>query len=219
MSHNNAKFANKSPNSQGEITVELNDLDDVSASSVSNGQLLKYVSSSSAWESANAPSGGSMEYIWAGGKAKAYSDSPATSLNSGQSIYIWDDAPVNTITGASISVTSGNGNSDENNWIQTITLPQGKYIFRGQTQFVFSASGYAAYCWHKDSTVFGNNGVVGESRGTTYGPSNSTSNAYFSVASSETFSLRLVSVSNIDTIASQSNRPSEFGLLFIEKVE
>lgn len=219
MSHNNNKIADKDPNRQGEVTVSLGDLSDVSSTAPTAGQLIEYDSNTSSWVASNAPAGGSMGYIWAGGKAKAYSNSPAVNTNIGSTIYIWDDAPINTITGATVNVTSGNANADQNNWIETITLPQGEYIFRGQTQFVFSASGYAAYGWHNANTLFGSNGVVGESRGTTYGPSNSTASAYFDVgATLVNFSLRFISSLNIDSIASQGNRPSEFGLLYIEKI-
>lgn len=219
MSHNNNKIADNDPNRQGEVSVSLGDLSDVSSTAPTSGQLIEYDSNTSSWVASNAPTGGSMGYIWAGGKAKGYSNSPAVNTNIGSTIYIWDDAPINTIAGATVNVTSGNASADQNDWVETITLPQGEYIFRGQTQFVFSASGYAAYGWHNVNTLFGSNGVVGESRGTTYGPSNSTASGYVTIgATTVNFSLKFISSLNIDSIANQGDRPSEFGLLYIEKI-
>lgn len=219
MSHNKIKIGNSAPNRESEVSVGFNDLSDVSASSPADGQVMKYVSSSSSWEAVSAPSA-DIQYIWAGGKAKSYSNSPASSIASGQIIYIWDDAPVNTISGATLDVTSGSGNSDENNWITDINLPAGKYVFRVQSMFEFSASGYAVYCMrlYSGGTLITNYGVVGENRGTNYGPSNSTSVGYYEFTSTTRIQLKLIAVSNVDSIANQGNTPSEFGLIYIEKL-
>lgn len=218
MSHNDSKVGSAKPNIQGDITLDLNDLNDVSASSPTDGQLIKYVSASSSWEAANAPSAVSLGYIWLGGKTNDYSNSPAASLLNGQTIYIWDDSPINTITGATISVTSGNTNANENNWVQSITLPSGKYVFRAQTMFEFSASGYAVYQIFTGSTAITNYGVVGESRGSNYGPSNSTTSGYYEITANTTFNLEMKAQSNIDSIANQGDTISEFGLIYIEKL-
>ena len=100
MSHNDSKIGDAKPNIQGDITLNLSDLSDVNASSATEGQLIKYVGASSSWESSNAPSAVSLGYIWLGGKANAYSNSPATSLSNGQTVYIWDDSPINTTSGS-----------------------------------------------------------------------------------------------------------------------
>ena len=217
MSHNNTKVGGQNPDIQGDVTLGLNDLSDVSAGTPATGQLLQYDSGSSSWAAANTPAT-TIEHMWIGGKAKAYSNSPATSLSSGQTVYIWDDSPINTISGSSISVTSGNANADENNWVQSITLPAGKYVFRVQSMFEFSASGYAVYqFWAGASSITGY-GVVGDSRGVLYGPSNSTARGFYNISGNTTFTLKIGASSNLDSIANQGNTPSEFGLIYVEKV-
>lgn len=219
MSHNKTKVGSSAPNRESEVTVNFGDLSDVTASSPADGQVMQYVSASSSWEAVNAPSA-ELQYIWAGGKAKAYSDSPATSTAAGQIIYIWDDAPINTIAGATLDQTSGNANADENNWITDINLPAGKYVFRVQTMFEFSASGYAVYGirLYSGNTLITNYGVVGESRTSSYGPSNSTSTGYYEFSSTTRMQFKLLAVSNVDSVANQGNTPSEYGLIYIEKL-
>lgn len=218
MSHNNNKIGNANPDIQGEITMSLNDLTDVSTNSPVDGQLIKYVDSSSSWESVNPPSAVSLGYIWLGGKINNYSNSPSTSLSNGNVIYIWDESPTNTISGATINVTSGNVNANENNWVESIELPSGKYVFRAQSMFEFSASGYAVYQIFAGSTVITNYGVVGENRGVNYGPSNSTSSGYYEITSNTTFSFKMTASLNLDAIGNQGNTISEFGLIYIEKL-
>jgi hypothetical protein len=218
MSHNDSKVGDAKPNIQGDITLDLNDLSDVSASSPTEGQLIKYVSASSSWEASNAPSAVSLGYIWLGGKTNAYSNSPATSLSNGQTVYIWDDSPINTIGGSTINVTSGNANANENNWVQSIELPSGKYVFRAQSMFEFSASGYAVYQIFTGATAITNYGVVGETRGVNYGPSNSTTSGYYEITANTTFNLEMTASSNLDSIANQGDTVSEFGLIYIEKL-
>lgn len=216
MSHNNNKIGDSSPNIQGDVTVNFGDLSDVSVNSPVDGEVIQYKSASSSWEAVSAP-GGQIQYIWAGAKLKAYSNSPATSSTSGR-IYIWDDAPINTISGATINLTSGNANADENNWIETITLPAGKYMLRAQTMFEFTASGYASYYWRYSNTYITNLGVVGENRGTNNGPSNSMTSGYYNFTQASTIQLYHYTNSNVDTVANQGNTPSEFGLIYIEKL-
>ena len=218
MSHNKLKIGTAVPNANGELTVGLNDLSDVSAASPATDDLLQYNSSTGEWSNAIV-AGASAGYIWIGGKANDYSNSPASSLAQNQTIYIWDDAPINTISGASISVTSGSGTALENDWVQTITLPAGKYVIRAQTSFEFSASGYAVYQIFAGSTAVSGYGVVGTNRGTTYGPSNSTAIAFVDISTNTTYNLEMtVNGSNIDTVANQGNTPAEFGQLTIVKV-
>lgn len=219
MSHNKTKLGDNTPNRNSEVTVNLGDLTDVTASSPNSGQVLQYASETSSWEAVNAPSA-ELQYIWLGGKAKLYSNSPATSISVGQIIYIWDDSPVNTISGAIIEQTNGNTNIDENNWITDIYLPAGKYVFRAQSMFEFSASGYAVYgiYLYDNNTLITNYGVVGESRTSNYGPSNSTSTGYYEFSNTTRIQLRIIAANNIDTVSNQGNTPSEYGLIYIEKL-
>lgn len=210
MSHNKLKVANQSPNINSEVSVDINDLSDVNTSSASNGDLLQYASGDSTWSSASV-SGASLQYIWAGGKADSYSNSPATSISANATLYVYDNAPVNTITGSTITSTS--------NWIESITLPVGKYVFRCQSMLVFSSTGYATYQVMAGSSFVTSYGVVGENRGVTFGPSGSLATGYYEVTSGTVvFNLELKNVSNVDSIANQGNTPGEYGLIYIEKV-
>lgn len=219
MSHNNNKLGTAEPNRQSELAAGLNDLSDVSAASPSNGEVLQYASGSSSWSAVPVPTGQAVGYIWIGGKTKGYSDSPASSISASDTLYMWDDSPINTISSSSISVTSGDADADKNNWVQSVTLPSGKYVFRCQSMVEFSASGYLAYSVKTSGgTEVTGVGVVGENRGSTYGPSGSIATGYYEISSNTTFNLEVKAVSNVDTIANQGNTPSEYGLIYIEKL-
>lgn len=217
MSHNKLKIGTAVPNANGELTVGLNDLSDVSAASPATDDLLQYNSSTGEWSNA-VVAGASAGYIWIGGKANDYSNSPASSLAAGQTVYIWDNAPISTISGASISVTSGNTDIYQNDWVQSITLPAGKYVIRSQTSFEFSASGYGVYQIFAGSTAVSGYGVVGTNRGTNYGPSNSTAIAFVDISTNTTYNLEMTTSSNIETVGNQGDTPSEYGLIYIEKL-
>lgn len=210
MSHNKLKVASKEPNITSEITVDINDLSDVNTSGASTGDFLQYTSATSSWSSATV-GGASLEYIWAGGKADLYSNSPATALGANDTLYVYDDAPINTISGSTITSTS--------DWIESITLPVGKYVFRCQSMLVFSATGYAAYQVMAGASFVTSYGVVGENRGLYFGPSGSLATGYYEVTSGTVvFNLELKYVSNVDSIANQGNTPGDYGLIYIEKV-
>lgn len=221
MSHNNIKINSSSkPDASGNISMSASDLSNVDLENASDGQIVKYNQSTNSWEAANQTSG-SIQHIWIGGKQNDYSNSPSTSLSSNSIVYIWDDNPVNTITGAVINVTSGNANSNENDWVQNIELPIGKYIFRCQTQFDFSSSGYATYriATYVNTTNVTSYGVVGDLRTSTFGPSNSTGIGMYNVTSNNTqFRFYMGASSGLNSVANQGNKPSEFGLIYIEKV-
>jgi hypothetical protein len=84
--------------------------------------------------------------------------------------------------------------------------------------FEFSASGYAVYQIFTGATAITNYGVVGETRGVNYGPSNSTTSGYYEITANTTFNLEMTASSNLDSIANQGDTVSEFGLIYIEKL-
>lgn len=211
MSHNVNKVNSQSPNRQGAITQSVNDLSDVNLSALSPNEVLKYDSGAAEWVNAPAPAG-QPSYIWIGGEyANAYSNSPAgATISTGDTLYIYHNgSPVNTIAGATITAT--------NNWVESITLPAGEYIIRGQTMVVFSASGYLAYRFEDASNArLSQYGVVGTSRGVTYGPSNSCAEGYVNLSSQTTIKLVVKALSGADTAANQGNTPSQYGFISIE---
>ena len=154
MSHNKIKVAGQDPSSSGDITLEINNLNDVDTSGVSSGEVLKYNGSS--WDTGTAPAG-SPQYILIGqGESSNYSNSTATGLSQGDSLQIYDTNPLNTIAGASFTSTS--------NWIREITLPAGQYFVQCQTRVVFSASGYLLFNLAKTSNndEISNSALIGD---------------------------------------------------------
>lgn len=148
----------------------------------------------------------SNEYIRIGqGQSSAYSTSPASAMTVGSQFYFYDSAPLNTVVGASVS--SG--------WSSTVTLPAGQYHFMFQSNIVFSASGYFAIGLYNSSDVnistvagFGANGSQ-SSHGL----------AFLDLASTETFTFKVSASTNAASIASQGNTPSQYGHIFVLKVQ
>ena len=210
MSHNTVNISNKKPDVNGNITVELSDLSNVSGAASAN-QFLKYDGTN--WTPSNDSSSSSIEFIYIGhGESNAYSNSPHGSGNitSSSDLYVYDTSPTNTITGATISST--------NNWISSITLPSGNYIVSGQTRLEFSSSGYAAYAFYDSSNnVLSQMGVIGTNR-STYGGAGDLAYSIIELSSQTTIKLRIQAMNGLDTGANQGNTPSEHGIIIIEKL-
>ena len=137
MSHNKIKVANQSPDSSGNISVDITNLADVNVSSPSTNEVVKY--DGSQWVNSTAP-GGTGEYIQLG-RGETYSSNYPFLVPSAANriIYMYDTSPVNTITGATLNAS---GTAD---WYTSVTLPAGKYMFICQTNVNFSSSGYLVY--------------------------------------------------------------------------
>jgi hypothetical protein len=211
MSHNKIKIGSVLPDVNGDITLNLTDLNDVSGTPTTD-QYLQY--NGSGWIPASASSAGSVEYIFIGqGESNAYSNSPhGTGAFTGtDDLYVYDTAPKNTITGATITSSS--------DWISSITLPAGNYLVSGQTLLEFSSSGHAAYGFYDSS----NNrltqlGIIGTSRSSFFGAGD-LAYSIIELASSTTIKLKLDNVSGtLETGTNQANTPSEYGLIIIEKL-
>jgi hypothetical protein len=211
MSHNKFKVGSATPNANGEITLNLTNLSDVSGTP-SSDHYLKY--DGSGWITASASAGSEIEYIFIGrGESNAYSNSPhgTGAFTASSDLYVYDSSPTNNITGATITSSSG--------WISSITLPTGNYLVSGQTLLEFSSSGYGAYAFHDSSNnVLSQVGVVGTSRGD-YGGAGDLAYSVIELTSQTTIKLRLLAVGGtIDNGTNQGNTPSEHGLIVIEKL-
>ena len=213
MSHNSIKVGARTPDSAGELSITLSDLSDVNITNIGAGEVLKYDQASAEWINATAPAG-QPSYIWLGGNySNDYTNSQAGSTGSitvGDKLYIYhNNEPVNTISGASITASG--------NWVESVTLPAGQYVVRAQTMVSFSSSGYLAYRVEDSSgNRITSDGVVGDSRGTTYGPSNSTAIGYVDLSQQATISLVVKAVSGAAGHAQQGTTPSEYGFMYIE---
>ena len=213
MSHNKITVAGQSPNSSGNISIDslnISDLGDVTISSASSDQVIKY--DGSGWVNSSVPSG-SASYILVGqGETSAYSNSGASNLSANSFLEIYDTNPKNTITGASLTTSS--------DWTSAITLPAGQYFVQCQTKVAFSASGYLMYSLANTSN---NNNIsasalIGDNATSYASGVSSTIQSYISLSSSTTFGIELSAVSNLENKASQGNDISEHTFLLIVKV-
>lgn len=218
MSHNKIKIGNAEPNKNSEISPSLGDLSNVSISSPQANQGLVY--NGSTWESGSI--GGGSEYIFLGeGASNDYSNTGNTgSVGVGDYWYIYDSSPQNTISNATLNVVSST------NWIESVTLPAGHYVFEAQFNCVLSATGGLTVAIY---TTAGNrisaNAYIGDALGND-DPA-STLSASVEITSTmvsnndNKIMLRVIAASNVAGYTgspSQSNVPSEFNLLYIRKV-
>ena len=212
MSHNKLTVANQSPNSSGNITLSVENMSNVTISSASNNQVLKY--NGSVWINDTSPSG-NAEYILVGqGETSSYSNSGASNMNQNSYIRIYDTSPLNTITGASFTKYSST------DWITEITLPAGQYFIQCQTLVEFSASGYLLFCLANTSnnTDISSSALIGDNSSSYSDGKSSSIVSWLDLSSSTTFGIKLKQVSNIDTVANQGNTISEHTYLMIMKV-
>ncbi len=219
MSHNKIKVGSATPDFNGDVTLNLDNLSDVSGTP-STDQYLQY--DGSGWTPVNAAAGSTVEFIFIGhGESQDYQYSPhgTGAFTSTSDLYIYDSNHTNTITNATVTITSGQADPRSDNWISSITLPAGNYIVSGQTLLEFSSSGYAAYAFHDSSNnVLTQVGVVGTDR-SLYGGTGSLAYSIIELTSQTTIKLKLrAKGGTIDTGTNQGNTPSEHGLIIIEKL-
>tara|TARA_B000000557_G_scaffold228188_1_gene199589 strand:- start:6312 stop:6935 length:624 start_codon:yes stop_codon:yes gene_type:complete len=206
MSHNKIKIGTATANRAGNIDISISDLSDVTLSSPGNNQVLKY--NGSAW--VNVASGGGGEMIIFGqGETSAYSNSPASSLSAGQTIYAYDTNPVNTISGANLSTT--------NNWLNSFTLPAGEYLLCAIVACEFSASGYLGFAYYSSSSLASHVAYVGDNV-VVYDGAAGFIQSYLNISSATTLNLEIEGASNVDTVANQGNTISEATQIVIIKL-
>lgn len=207
MAHNTNKVNNVGPNASGSIPVTIEDLNDVAAG-VTDGQTLSYNSTSGDWEPIAMPGSASDQYIIIGrGESDNYSNATASTPSAGQTVYYYDTNPVNTISGASINAV--------NNWVNSVTLPAGKYVIWAQCLFEFSASGYVVF--HVNNATASPFASIGETA-SSYGFGASTAQAVVNSGSSVTINVRIQAASNVAVLSSQGFTPSQHGSLVIRRV-
>lgn len=210
MSHNKITVAGQKPDANGSITVPFVSTDEITGTPATD-DYLKW--NGTYWEpTANASLTTGVGHIFIGrGESNNYSNSPhgTGAMNVGDQIYFYDSNPVNTITGATITSSS--------NWISSITLPAGDYVFHMKTLFEFYATGYGAYAVYNGSTKLSNTGVIGEGSASYNGASDVVM-TIIQLASSTTLTFKIVANSYLDTGTNQGATPSEHNLIYIEKL-
>lgn len=148
-------------------------------------------------------------FISCGGVNDAYTNSGATTLDN-TTLYFYDDAPTNAISGATIT--------SSNDWISSVTLPAGTYQLKAAFSVVFTASGQFAYQWFDGTNSIGNRAQIGATIQFNTESAACLAQATVTITSSTTFSIKSSSGStNLDSIANQGDRPSEESYIMIRK--
>ena len=207
MSHNKFTVGSASPDTDGDVTLTIGNLSDVSVTNPSAGQSLVW--SGSAWENGSASSAAQFMLIGQG-ETNAYSNATASaSISAGDTIYLYDTSPVNTITGSTITKVSST------DWVETITLPAGNYILMATYAVEFSATGHFSFIFRNTAnTALSGIGAIGENL-TAIENSSGYIQGYTELGSSTTIKLCCNLLSNVATVANQGNTPSEQSSIMI----
>jgi len=204
MSHNIIKVNAQGADRSGAITQALDDLSDVSITSIAESQALVY--SSGSWVNSASPI--TLGTVFVGeGAAQAYSGSGASGVASGDVVEFYASSVTNTL-GATVTSSS--------NWVSSITLGAGTYRASANVALSFSAAGSVEYQVHQDTAAIGGVGYAAQDDVDCHNPAV----AIFTVASgTDVIDVRLVSTgTNINTKASQGNRQAKLGYLIIERI-
>lgn len=143
------------------------------------------------------------------GYTNAYSTSPASSLGSGATLYFFDSDPLNGISDATISSSGG--------WVDSVTVPAGKYLIKAYFSVLFSASGAFEFVIKTGATQVGNSAVIGAATTAALDGARF-AHVAINLATTTTISLAVVSASNVSAIASQGSVPAEESWMLIERL-
>lgn len=142
------------------------------------------------------------------GQASAYSNSGAPSLADGVNARFYDTSPINTIPNATL-----NGAND---WYQSVSLPAGTYFIRAYFSVLFSATGVVIIGLYNGASNIGSQARVGASATANYDGAGFASTS-ITLTVTTTISLRLISPTNVASIASQGTVPSTESWFIVEK--
>ena len=211
MSHNKLTVANQSPDSAGNVSIDVANMSDVNISSPVDNQLLQYSAAAGEWQNQTVSVGSGL-LVLGQGDANAYSNSGASSMSGAIYLYAPSASIVNTI-GATITKYLAT------DWVTSITLPAGNYQAMITYRVEFSSSGYFNFgLTDTGGTIeYTSRAFIGEDR-TTIDNAASTALGYFELASSTTVILHNNASSGVDTVANQGNTPAEFSTLMIRSV-
>lgn len=201
MSHNKIKVGTAEPNRTSQLNIDINDLNNVSVSSLTANQILTYNGTN--WANGSVEGG----LIFAGeGATQNYSGSGAGGVTTSDDIEFYASSPVNNL-GATITSSS--------NWISSITLPAGTYKLQAVAGLELSASsGLLEYRWHDGTSLLGATGNCGYTDDRVGNPCI----AIVSPSSNTTYTVRITTATSITAKASQGARHAERGYILIEKV-
>lgn len=204
MAYNKVKVAGQVPNSTGEITVSVENLNDVNLSSIQSNQVLQYNDTTSNWVNVDTStlSGGTVLFL-GDGTSTAY-PTGGSALANNVDLHFYN------VVYNGVSATVGSG------WIDSITLPAGSYLCNAVAAITFSTSnGFASYRWHNGASFIGTQGNVKQDTDTI----GSSCSAYVTSTSSITLSVRLnAAPTDVNALAAQGTRQSEYSYIEIRKL-
>ena len=206
MSHNKIKVAGQTPDINGDITVDVANISDVTITTPTSGQFLTY--DGAGWENTS-PAAITPGIIFAGeGATQNYSGSGASGVAVSDSIEFYASSPTNTISGASITSASS--------WISSITLPAGTFRILAVAGLELTASsGLVEYRWHDGTSLVGATGNAGYTDDRVGNPCV----AVVTPTSSTTYTVQITTATNVTAKASQTARHAERGYIIVEEVK
>lgn len=148
---------------------------------------------------------GSASFVRFGqGQSDSYANSGATSMAVGAEFFFYDTAPLNSISGSTFN--SG--------WTSSFTLPAGKYQVTYQSHVVFSATGVCGIgLYNSSGTLVATPMQIGSVQASNNGV------CFLNLTTEGTFTFKIAQASNLSAVESQGNTPSEYGQIFILKVQ
>ena len=208
MSHNAQRINDKEPNAAGNITIALGDLTDVTLGTLINGDVL--VRKNNRWETSSAGSAAASFIFTGSGASVAY---PITTFTANDDLYFHAAGAINNISGATINYLSG----FEGVWIESITLPVGKWTVLAQTAFEFSSNGYLAHVLTANGTYVSNIASVG-SDSSIYGPAPTQMQAIVNATAPTTIRVKIHAASNVSS-TQPGFYPSQCSTILIRRVQ
>ena len=206
MAHNKIKVTGQTPDINGDITVDVANISDVTITTPTSGQFLTY--DGAGWEN-TAPAAITPGIIFAGeGATQNYSGSGASGVAVSDDIEFYASSPTNTISGASITSASS--------WISSITLPAGTFRILAVAGLELTASsGLVEYRWHDGTSLVGATGNAGYTDDRVGNPCV----AVVTPTGSTTYTVQITTATSVTALASQTARHAERGYIIIEEVK
>jgi hypothetical protein len=206
MSHNKIKVAGQTPDVNGDITVDVANISDVTITTPTSGQFLTY--DGAGWENTS-PAAITPGIIFAGeGATQNYSGSGASGVAVSDDIEFYASSPTNTISGASITSASS--------WISSITLPAGTFRILAVAGLELTASsGLVEYRWHDGTSLVGATGNAGYTDDRVGNPCV----AVVTPTGSTTYTVQITTATSVTALASQTARHAERGYIIVEEVK
>ena len=205
MSHNKLKVGTSEPNRTSELNPALSDLNDVTESGLSTGDYLIY--GGSGWSNTT-PSATYAGVIFIGeGASQNYSGSGASGVAVGDDVEFYAASTTNTITGATITSASS--------WISSVTLPAGTFkMYAVAGLELTNSSGLLEYRWDDGTSETGATGNCGYTNDLVGNPAV----AIVIPTIATTYTVEIITATNVVAKASQATRQSQRGYILIEEI-